>query len=153
MPEVDKNKIGILGFSWGGVVSMLSRERENAYKYGQGKIFAAHVAYYPICWVYNKIPEYKVKYSTLKPILILTGSKDDYDMPNTCQNWKANVFEKERSLVNINVYQNAYHGFNATEPEKIVTDPYSHLGKGGKVIMKGNTKSRNLSNKALIKFL
>ena len=52
-PNIDPNRIGVLGFSWGGVVTMASATELYASQFGGNLRFAAHVAHYPICYAYN----------------------------------------------------------------------------------------------------
>ena len=152
LPQFDANKIGIMGFSWGGVVAMLSREIQLADSSQSSLRFAAHVAFYPVCWVYTAIPPYNISVTTQAPLMILTGELDDYDTPDSCDIWRSSLSESEQHLVDIHVYKNAYHGFNGFEAEKVVPDPYSHLGQGGNVTMKPNKKARKQANKAVIEF-
>ena len=152
LPNIDSDKIGMLGFSWGGVMSMLSRESNLAAIMSPNYQFAAHVAFYPICWAYSAIPPYAITASTGAPISIQTGEKDDYDNPDSCQIWKDSLSPDEQTLVSIDVYKNAFHAFNTFAKPVIVTDPYSHLGQGGDVLMKANSKARRKSNKATIAF-
>ena len=94
LEEVDREKVGIVGFSWGGVVSMLVRNEFNQYEFGYGHGFAANVAFYPVCWVYNKVPGYELENLVSRPLLILTGAKDDYDLPTSCLDWQTSLDEK-----------------------------------------------------------
>ncbi len=52
-PQIDANSIALLGFSWGGVVTMLSATKSYTQSSGNGLKFAALVAHYPVCWGYN----------------------------------------------------------------------------------------------------
>jgi len=153
---INPDRIGLLGFSWGGVVSMLVRNKQNQARYGAGgdidQGFAANVAFYPVCWVYNKVPGYELTELRKTPLLIQTGEKDDYDSPTSCTDWQASLPEQDRRHVDITVYRNAYHGFNTSAPAAEVTDPFSHQGKGGKVIMKANKSARKRADKATVKF-
>ncbi|WP_448563307.1 dienelactone hydrolase family protein [Thalassotalea ganghwensis] len=152
LPQVDADKIGILGFSWGGVITMLTREQNLASQLSPNYRFAAHVAFYPVCWVYTAIPPYAVNSSTGKPIQILTGELDDYDTPESCHNWVASLSEQEQSLAQVHVFKNAYHAFNTFEEDIVVQDPYSHLGQGGEVTMKANVRARKKSNQMMVRF-
>jgi dienelactone hydrolase len=153
---INPDKIGLLGFSWGGVVSMLVRNKQIQARYGAGgnihKGFAANVAFYPVCWVYNKVPGYELTELRETPLLIQTGEKDDYDSPSSCLDWQATLTEQDRQHVDITVYRNAYHGFNTSAPAAEVTDPFSHQGKGGQVIMKANKSARKRADKATVGF-
>lgn len=76
-PEVDGDRIGILGFSWGGVVSLLTTSR----RLTDGPGFAAHAALYPVCWAYHAVPALSLGARTPAPVLLLTGAQDTYDTP------------------------------------------------------------------------
>ena len=77
-PAIDPDRIGIMGFSWGGVVSMLTASRIYTERYlGKGARFAAHAPNYPVCSVYNRVPGYEMKELTGAPILLQTGTLDD----------------------------------------------------------------------------
>ncbi|GHG00113.1 dienelactone hydrolase family protein [Thalassotalea marina] len=152
LPQFDEDKIGILGFSWGGVIAMLSRETSIVKEFSPVHQFAAHVAFYPVCWGYTVIPQYKISTTTQKPILILTGELDDYDLPTSCDDWKQSLSESEQNFVTVEVFKDAHHAFNSFEPQKIVVDPFSHLGQGGDVLMKPNKKARKKANRYLVDF-
>lgn len=149
---IDRDKIGILGFSWGGVVSMLVRNEFNQYQFGYGHGFAANVAFYPVCWVYNKVPGYELENLVNRPLLIQTGELDDYDLPTSCDDWRQGLDDVAQDNVTIKVYKDAAHAFNTNASAIEVTDPFSHLGKGGQVIMKSNAKARRQSGKATVEF-
>ncbi len=152
LPEIDDNRIGILGFSWGGVISMLSRSKKVLKQYNVRDGFAANVSFYPVCWIYSRIPDYTITETNLSPLLILTGDKDDYDEPNSCSQWSDGLSDKEKAKTNVVVYENAYHGFNGIEEKKTVIDSYSHQGKGGEVVIQNNKHAMGLSNKATVEF-
>lgn len=149
---VDPDRIGIVGFSWGGVVSMLSRSTNYLNNLSGGHQFAANVAFYPVCWVYNKVPGYELNEVVTQPLLILTGELDDYDTPTSCLEWQASLNESDQGNVKIVVYPRSYHGFNTSAAPMEVTDPFSHRGKGGQVTMKASEKSREQSDRAVVKF-
>ncbi|WP_407541961.1 dienelactone hydrolase family protein (plasmid) [Deinococcus radiomollis] len=133
-PEIDPARIGILGFSWGGVVAMLTATSANTTKYlGDSLKFAGHAPFYPVCWVYNKVPGYEFGALTGASVLIQAGELDTYDNPDTCPKLVANLPETARRFVSVKVYPGATHAFNRLEPAVTVNDPFSHLGKGGDV--------------------
>lgn len=140
---IDKEHIGIMGFSWGGVVSMLTATERYEDQYTAsmsetGLHFAAHVAHYPVCWGYNKVPGYEFSHLTQAPLLIEEGFLDDYDAPQTCSDLVSTLTDAEQSRVSVNMYDNAYHAFDRLQPEIVVSDPYSHEGMGGDVVMSPN---------------
>lgn len=130
---IDPNRIGIMGFSWGGVVSMLTATNPYSDQYDTGGIkFAAHVAQYPVCWVYNRVPGYAFNDFTGSPVLIQTGELDDYDNPNTCSNLLQSQ-PSTASFISLNVFPKMTHAWDRLEPAISITDGFSHLGLGGTV--------------------
>lgn len=133
-PAIDPRRIGITGFSWGGVVSMLSATRANRDAYATGlQAFAAHAPWYPVCWVYNTVPGYEFGDLTGSPVLIQAGSADTYDAPDSCTRLHAGLSPETRSLVSVSVYPGSTHAWNRQEADTTIVDPYAHLGKGGSV--------------------
>ena len=87
-PGIAADRIGVLGFSWGGVMSMGSAEQLYAGLFGGGRHFKAHVAHYPVCYAYNAVvpglpppAQFGTQFLHLTgaPVLIQVGSSDDYD--------------------------------------------------------------------------
>ena len=149
---VDSKRIGLMGFSWGGVVTMLSRNKAISESYIGKQKFSASVAFYPVCWVYNKVPGYELQNVNESPLLILTGADDDYDTPTSCQSWKESLTLKNQRNVEVVVYKDAVHAFNTSDKAIEVVDPFSHLGKGGTVKMHGNSQAREAADKKLLTF-
>jgi len=133
-PGIDPERIGIMGFSWGGVVTMLTATAPYTSLYtGDTLKFAAHVAHYPVCWVYNKVPGYAFNAFTGSPVLIQAGKLDAYDEPDTCPNLVKSLPESDQAFISVRMYRNATHAWDRLQPAITVTDPYSHLGMGGQV--------------------
>jgi uncharacterized protein len=133
LPRIDPERIGIMGFSWGGVVTMLSATQPYTSLHGDGLRFAAHVAHYPVCWVYNVVPGYAFSEFTGAPLLIQAGALDAYDRPDTCPNLVRSLPSSAQSFVSVTVYPNATHAWDRLQPAMTVFDPFSHLGAGGHV--------------------
>ncbi len=150
LPFIDGDRIGVMGFSWGGVVSMLSATTAYAETYGvNGQRFAAHLPFYPVCWVYNTVPGYEFKDLTGAPVQILAGELDDYDAPDTCPQLLASLAEEDRRHVSVTVYPGATHGWNVQGDIKaVIEDPFSHLGQGGEVRFYANPEIAERSRKA-----
>jgi dienelactone hydrolase len=153
-PGIDANRIGVLGFSWGGVMSLLAAETSFS-GLGNGHQFAAHVAHYPVCWAYNTplpLPgggSITIPFQDLTgaPVLIQVGSLDDYDEGGApCENLAASFPE-----VSVRVYPNAHHAWDRLQPPLTVQDPFSHLGAGGDVNIIPNPGKANQSTKAVVR--
>ncbi len=138
--EIDASKIGVIGFSWGGVLSMLTATEQYMSMSGSDLRFAGHVAHYPVCWAYNIVPGFEFHHLTGAPVLLQTGELDDYDMADTCYNMLNSIPKADEKLVTLKVYKNAYHAWDRLEPKLIVEDPFAHLGTGGTVKLIPNKK-------------
>ncbi|MCG8493998.1 MAG: dienelactone hydrolase family protein [Sneathiellales bacterium] len=153
-PGIQGNNIGIMGFSWGGVVSMLSSTK--AYKEQNshdGGGFKAANPVYPVCWVYNAVPGYTFKQLTGIPMQIITGSEDAYNMDaDTCPNLINSLDEGARKKISVQVLQGAHHSFDSPGENRIVVDTYAHRGKGGPVPLRYNASATQQSLKLTVDF-
>lgn len=140
-PRIDPDRIGILGFSHGGLLALFSASKELNETYTGGKQrFAAHLALYPVCWAHLASAEGKNAvypksvYSALTgaPVHILAAEKDAYDAPDSCQKFIAALPENARSQVTLTMYPNATHGWDGTE-DKSYQDPAANQGRGAYV--------------------
>jgi dienelactone hydrolase len=122
-PDVDPERIGVMGFSWGASATL----RTSSVRYRKGAAgggFRAAASYYPMCvsprldWPadaqersYNLFDDVEV------PTLILMGA-DDTDTPNVAQNCANRVSELARRgrPVAINMYPGADHVFDVRNP-------------------------------------
>ena len=151
-PDIDSSKIGIIGFSWGGVLSMLTATEQYMGMTGSSLRYSAHVAHYPVCWVYNNVPGFEFEKLTGAPVLIQTGQYDDYDLPDTCSNMVNNLAEVDKELTNLKVYKKAYHAWDRLEPTLVIEDPFAHLGQGGIVTLKPHRKLAAKSRQKAVRF-
>ena len=133
--NIDPERIGVMGFSWGGVVTMAAATEFNAAKFGSNLRFAAHIAHYPVCFAYNSaIPGSDFFDLTGAPIMIQIGDQDDYDEgAAACLAVKANLTHEEQELLRVKVYKGATHGWDRLQIPTTFIDPFSHLGAGGEV--------------------
>ncbi|MFT5299007.1 MAG: dienelactone hydrolase [Colwellia sp.] len=151
-PDIEPTKIGIIGFSWGGVLSMLTATEQYMSMTGSSLRYAAHVAHYPVCWVYNNVPGFEFEKLTGAPVLIQTGQYDDYDLPDTCSNMVNNLADTDKELTDLNIYNRAYHAWDRLEPTLIIEDPFAHLGQGGIVTLKPNKRLAAKSRRKAVRF-
>lgn len=153
-PEIDPSRIAIAGFSWGGVVSMLCATRAYAEVLAApGLAFAAHAAFYPVLWSYNRAPGHDFKDMTGAPVLIQAGAEDAYDDPEVCAGFMAALDEDTRRHVRLIIHQGATHAFDRDLPAKMIHDPYAHRGAGGEVRFEHNPVAAAAAREALVGFL
>jgi len=152
--RIDTRRIGIMGFSWGGVVSLLAADKSYAAELSpNGLRFAAHAPFYPVCFAYNKIPGYPFRDLTGAPIYILTGADDKYDDdPGICQKLIDSLPVEQRSAVELKVYPDAEHGFNNLDAPRTYLDPYHHQGRGGLGASTPNPQARADSVAEVVRF-
>ncbi len=152
-PRIDPGRIGIMGFSWGGVVTMLTATEPYTHLYTGGLLkFAAHAPNYPVCWVYNRIPGYEFSSFTGSPLFIQAGELDAYDAPDTCPNLVHSLPPAAQTFVSVKVYDGATHAWDRLQPAITITDPFSHLGMGGEVQFIPNPRVALKSRRATVRF-
>lgn len=158
-PEIDPARIGITGFSHGGLLSMFSASEELTQQYTGGKYqFAAHVPLYPVCWAHlasveGKNPVYKqTTYQKLTgaPVHILAGEKDAYDDPDTCQKLVDALPEGARQQVGLTIYPDATHGWDSEY--KNYHDGAAYKGRGGFVTHQRNEVAARQSLEFVTRF-
>ncbi|MDE3175469.1 MAG: dienelactone hydrolase family protein [Pseudomonadota bacterium] len=142
-PEFDALRIGVLGFSWGGVLAMLTATRAVSRRYlRNGERFAAHAPLYPVCWLYNNVPGYEFRDLTGAPILLQCGAADDYDAPDAAPRLAQSLDPSDRASLSVIVYPQATHGFDQVdEAARIVRDPMARQGQGGEVAFTPNREA------------
>ena len=110
-PKIDKQRIGVIGFSKGGQVALWTEFEayRRAVIQNQAK-FAAHVPLYPACndWQVTD-------HITAAPILMLLGGRDDYTPAAPCREY-AQWFRSKGADADVIVYENAYHDFDSLRP-------------------------------------
>jgi dienelactone hydrolase len=152
-PEVDPDRIGILGFSWGGVVSLLTATKRAGADLGAGAPpFAAHAALYPVCWTYETPRGFSLADLTGAPVLIQAGDADAYDDPDGLDQLLGRLPPKSRALVTGITHKGAGHGFDRNSPARTINDPFAHKGKGGPVLMAFHPEAAAAARRANVAF-
>lgn len=153
-PEIDPARIGIMGFSWGGVVTLLAATRRQAEAAGaKGLSFAAHAAFYPVCWAYGAVPALSLAGRTGAPILIQTGEDDTYDTPGAGARLAALLgSDGGAGEVDYRCYEGAGHGFDRDLPTQVINDPFAHEGRGGPVTMSFHRQAATAARAEAVRF-
>jgi dienelactone hydrolase len=153
-PEIDAARIGLLGFSLGGIQTMLMMNRRNSDAIlGSGNHFKAAVAFYPICWLYNRVPGADFAELVDAKIRILVGSEDDYDDgPGACEDLLRQLAPSDSPHVSLKVLAGATHIFDSLEGSYEFPDPASHRRKGGTVRVRASAAAREEARDDLVRF-
>lgn len=156
-PDIDPAKIGAMGFSWGGGLSLVMLTARAVRQADHpNRAFAAHVAFYPVCWPFtpeaqNRGRGIPMGLLTGAPILVLAGEKDDYDQPDSCLKFHASVHEDYRSKITVHVFPSATHKWDAGVDETM-EDPNAYLGRGGRVTVRSNSRVTEESRQVSVDF-
>jgi dienelactone hydrolase len=103
LPNVDKYRIGIIGFSHGAVTVLKTVSESTAFPLGDAPNYAAASALYPDCL--------SSEVDANVPLLIHSGERDDWTAAAPCQ-LKAAARKSEGYPVEIEVYAGALHSFD-----------------------------------------
>jgi dienelactone hydrolase len=133
--DIEGENLGLIGFSWGGVVAMLM----SGEPYELALSLTGLVANYPVCWAYNKVSGYPFTHvNSGQNLLVIAGMKDEYDDPEDCEILLANLPKENQSQVSLLKLKNATHAFELPRPESTFYDPFAFRGVGGEVTIKFN---------------
>lgn len=169
---INPARIGVLGFSWGGVISVASATEGVVSlvsdSYFGGVRFKAHAANYPVCYAYNNTgpgSEFGTNAGnplTGAPLLIQIGSNDDYDRLNDAGNGTEpclalkyvsdKLTDGEKALITVNPYQGAYHAWDRLMVPSSADDSFAHFGTGGPVNVVPSVDQAYESRDKVVKF-
>lgn len=150
-PDVDAARIGLMGFSFGGVATMLLATRPLAERFGGA--FAAYMPVYPACWTYNTVPGQDFRDLVDAPLLLVTGALDQYDDdPEAGPKLIASLAERDRARLRTHVFEDAHHCFDMPGVDVVVKDPFCHRGRGGEVTMRCNPQAMAASHALSMSF-
>ena len=117
-PDIDPNKIGIMGWSLGGSTSFYSAWSPivKALTLGDEK-FSAHLPLYPGTHIKPEINEW-----TDAPMKILCGDADDYTPTSLVKNI-LEYMKPAKSNIDLITYPDAHHSFDSIDPIEFI--PYA----------------------------
>lgn len=170
-PKIDAARIGIMGFSYGAILSLLSASSDQAASHlSDGRRFAAHAALYPVCWVHAAIskgePDLRsnetnrdftgitadtYQRTTGSRILLLAGDRDSYDDPDSCQQFVVSLPDNTKATYKLIVYAGAGHGWDSPH-DKNYRHYAAHKGRGGMVNHHGNKDTAAQSRNEVVTF-
>lgn len=113
---VDRERIGLLGFSWGGMVGLLASSPAYAEALSPDARFAAVVSFYPLCHVPagpNRNAFDFVRPDHDRPALVLMAGKDTEASPADCLS-RLQPLKAGGAPVEWHVYPDATHCFDCS---------------------------------------
>jgi dienelactone hydrolase len=120
-PRIDPHRIGVMGFSKGGSVTVLALDEQVRSALARGAArFAVGVAFYPGCFVYLRQPR-----PTPAPLLMLLGEQDNYTPAVQCER-QATTLRAAGGTVTIITYPGAHHGWDGTRAVRLLNSDYSY---------------------------
>ena len=162
-PDVDARRIAVAGYSFGGLLALVSATTWATSKYGSGgSRFAAHAPFYPICWIFkanvkgrqSPVPSDAWLQWTGAPVRIYAGAIDDYDDkdPHACLEAVESLPELQRKAFSVQVFPDATHGWDQARSASFY-EKLACKGRGCSNTNQPNPKTTQQSIKDLIDFL
>jgi uncharacterized protein len=124
-PNVNARRLGVIGFSWGGQMSVVMSSDMVQDRLGSDVPKpAAFVSLYPVCTnmkrflVYDQHALYNVHTRMgAAPLLILVGTRDDYeDNERACDGFVAMLPPPAQQRTTLRYFDGATHGFDQEKP-------------------------------------
>ena len=107
-PQIDPNRIALMGFSVGGKATLYASVKRFQKMWGTpGLEFAAYIPFYPAC---NITFDHDEQISD-KPIRIFYGEVDEWSSPIPCQEY-VDRLRKAGKDATITIYPEAHHNFD-----------------------------------------
>ncbi len=151
LPAIDPNRIGIMGFSMGGHVTVETALESNRKMWlGDDKGFIAHAAFYPVSKEFIDRLNDNGAALTGAPMIVFYGTADCYGEGTAVPELKRVLAQKFNFDLTTVEYPGATHGFNRNEPSISYFDPAAEHHRG---YMEWNADASNDSVPRLVAFL
>ncbi len=149
-PQVDAQKIGLIGWSNGGSAVLAATNKRDADVANAAVKPSFAVAFYPGCEA-----ELKRGYLPSADLLLLVGDADDWTPALPCKRLAEQGRSAERTAAQIEIeaFPDAFHGFDSTAPLRQRKDVPNGANPGQGVTVGGNAQALSLSREKLIRFL
>jgi uncharacterized protein len=143
-PGIDAHRLAVLGFSWGGVMTVLMSSELTQDAFGADVPRPiAFAALYPTCSIIGRVVRNRqnVFYGAEtrmsgSAMLIQVGTRDDYeDDEHACDALVASWPASAREHTTVRYYEGATHGFDTQDRPRQFNDEFAHGGRGGVVRM------------------
>ena len=161
-PTVDSKRLGVMGFSWGGVMTVLLSSELVQERLGQDVPKPiAFAPFYPVCSLLagrilvNPQSVFYNAHTRMSgaPMLIQVGTRDDFeDGPRACDALVAMWPAAAREHTTVRYIEGATHDFDSQQPGKTFYAKLSHAGLGGMVSVAPSPKDAAEARQAVVNF-
>jgi uncharacterized protein len=160
-PDVNAERLGVIGFSWGGVMSVLIASELVQERLGKDVPRpAAFAAFYPVCTNMARFlssakhPFFGAhERMSASPMLIHIGTRDDYEEgERPCDRLVAMWPEAARSRATVRNVEGATHAFDSQFGDRRFFEEFARGGRGGMVTVHANPKAAAEAREAVVKF-
>jgi uncharacterized protein len=160
-PTVDDQRLGVMGFSWGGVMSVMMSSELVQERLGKDVPKpVAFAPFYPVCSIMvrdvvnPKGPFYNAQTRmSATPMLIHVGTRDDYETgERPCDTFVAMWPAAAREDTTVRYLEGATHMFDTQKPATQFYDEFAHAGRGGMVSATPSPKVAAEARQAVVSF-
>ena len=146
-PDVDRNRIAIVGYSNGGSTVLSALDRTEKLVQGQPIQPKAAVAYYPSCRDFAEMWSYEIA----APLLLMIGALDDWTSPHYCERLHDKVKRAQPGAsFEVILYPGSHHGFDGYGPIQVRGGLPT---KSGAATVGANPEAREKSLRRMFEFL
>jgi dienelactone hydrolase len=149
-PFVDRDRVGLVGFSWGATVGLLASSRAVASQLSPDR-YAAVVGLYPACYFAGRgqLPEFEfLRGDVDKPLLVLMGDQDTETPPAYCLP-RLEALKQKGMPVEWHLYQTTTHCWDCSSLHNLSKTDF----QGNRVIYRYDRQVTHDSAERLFAFL
>ena len=160
-PAVDGQRLGVMGFSWGGIMSVLMSSELVQERLGKDVPRpVAFAPFYPACsllarTLVNPKLSFYLAHTRMSgaPMLIQVGTRDDYEEgEHTCDALVAMWPAAARAHTTVRYVEGATHDFDSPKPGTKYYARFAHGGHGGMVSVVPSPKDAAEARQAVVSF-
>ena len=141
-PDVDTERIALLGWSNGATTALASIDRsfQRHDKTLHQTRFARAIAFYPGCGA-----ALQQRLSPSVPVLLLLGAEDNWTPAKPCEQWVESVRGPEQPRIELEIYAGAHHGFDGPGSQPVRRTDVATSPTGAGVTVGGHPEARRRS--------
>jgi dienelactone hydrolase len=160
-PDIHAERLGVMGFSWGGVMTVLIASELVQEQLDQDVPRpVAFAPLYPVCTNMARFlprPEHPFygayKRMSAAPMLIHVGTRDDYEtVERPCDALVAMWPAAARERTTVRNLEDATHGFDSQTGPRQFFDEFAYGGRGGTVHVIPSPKHAAEAREAIVRF-